>query len=857
MTIEQCFLRYRDHGDIEALGSVFDRVAQELAVVAAHLAPTGIDAEDLVQATFVLAMQHAQRFDSDKPLTPWLIGILVNQVRRERRHMQRSPPIGDASHAAPDPLDVAQLQEVAEQVGEALRNLPLPYRQTLTLRLLHGLQPTQIATALDCPIATCKTRLQRGMELLRHALPAGIATTLATVLIAGKGLANCRQLVLAQASSFAAVASTATTTATITAAGVVMKKTIVAIVAIILLATAVTLQSLRSNDIAQTGSTVVAKSEASTVARAADIEVVPPPVRIPASIGDVPARPDTRVLALRGRVVDSFGGGLSDVEVALSRISPGRQFADAKSLLMHLSLNGGRLPRLASERQIKTDPEGRFSFDAKLREQGSVLIAWHPSRSLAFHPLADSATVDESILELVDHGQISGRVLDAEGRPVANIRVSAYPAKSGMPVASVTTNADGDFEFVPLAPNRYQLRGRTPKHKRFRIEAELGSDDVRTDIQLELLPELSALLVDTRQIAWTGVRLENACGVDSAKLSILATTTSCRTRSEAARGGRDEERLDYDATTGRVRGFIRTKGIAFLSLWSNETRLAEAPVQGLGEQTIVLTPHAAPTQTLRVQLIFDPNPAAIITSKVRLDCPTGQDAFDLRIAAEASIKGNLAILTVPASDGATSWWLSIEADGYTMSDELLVWPTATPLLVHNVKLSASSRSIDGIVVDANGEPIENALVLALAVDGSFVGRRAKVSASTDRHGAFHIAKLPDRDLRVLVDAADGMAAVDVPRAAKLPLRLEIASGPLLVAHTPDGNGVQYVLLDIAGRTLLDDRLRGTTRFGVKCKFQVPGNPHRIDVYLPGSPLPFARGERSPASDTVQLVRIEK
>src|SRR5690606_9446446 len=110
-----------------------------------HLAPNGIDAEDMVQATFVAAMQNAQRFDQEKPLTPWLIGILVNQVRRERKRMQRSPPAGSGNSDAPDPLNVAQLQEVAEQVGEALRNLPLPYRQTLTLRLLHGLQPKQIA----------------------------------------------------------------------------------------------------------------------------------------------------------------------------------------------------------------------------------------------------------------------------------------------------------------------------------------------------------------------------------------------------------------------------------------------------------------------------------------------------------------------------------------------------------------------------------------------------------------------------------------------------------------------------------------------------------------------------------------
>ncbi|MFT4843805.1 MAG: DNA-directed RNA polymerase specialized sigma24 family protein, partial [Candidatus Azotimanducaceae bacterium] len=62
MTIEESFLRYRNHGDVKALGDVFDAVAEELALVAAHLMPTGVEAEDLVQVTFVEAIEHAERY---------------------------------------------------------------------------------------------------------------------------------------------------------------------------------------------------------------------------------------------------------------------------------------------------------------------------------------------------------------------------------------------------------------------------------------------------------------------------------------------------------------------------------------------------------------------------------------------------------------------------------------------------------------------------------------------------------------------------------------------------------------------------------------------------------------------------
>lgn len=226
MSIEQSFLRYRQHGDIKALGEVFDAVAQELLLVAAHLVPTGVEAEDLVQATFVEAIEHAERYDTGKRLTPWLIGILINHVRRERRRATKSPPIGASTNGPTNPLDVAEQQEVGKCISEALHGLPMLYRQVLTLRLLHGLQPTQIATALGCPVATCKTRLQRGMEMLRNALPRGIGVSVATVFMVGKGLANCRQVIIAKAATYT-VGTTATLTTVLT--GVAMKKIVVAI----------------------------------------------------------------------------------------------------------------------------------------------------------------------------------------------------------------------------------------------------------------------------------------------------------------------------------------------------------------------------------------------------------------------------------------------------------------------------------------------------------------------------------------------------------------------------------------------------------------------------------------------------
>src|SRR5262245_60344626 len=97
-SLEQQFARFRSSGDANALAAVFDALAPELLLVAAHVAPAATDAEDRVQATFLDAIEKAARWDTARPLLPWLIGILVNHARGLRRRRAREL---DASRIAP------------------------------------------------------------------------------------------------------------------------------------------------------------------------------------------------------------------------------------------------------------------------------------------------------------------------------------------------------------------------------------------------------------------------------------------------------------------------------------------------------------------------------------------------------------------------------------------------------------------------------------------------------------------------------------------------------------------------------------------------------------------------------------
>ncbi|HEX6813020.1 MAG TPA: RNA polymerase sigma factor [Planctomycetota bacterium] len=188
--LERDFAAWLDHRDAEALARVFDATGGKLLLLAAHLAGAGAaggGGQDLVQATFVAAMARGASWDRTRPLWPWLAAILHNESRMRLRSARRRREVAiDAAGAVPaangDPPTLAASQELLGTVLQAIDTLPLPYRQVLRLRLVHGLRPVDIARSLEVPVGTVRAQLHRGLEHLRSVLPLGVATMVAALL---------------------------------------------------------------------------------------------------------------------------------------------------------------------------------------------------------------------------------------------------------------------------------------------------------------------------------------------------------------------------------------------------------------------------------------------------------------------------------------------------------------------------------------------------------------------------------------------------------------------------------------------------------------------------------------------------
>lgn len=200
-TPEALFLTFRSRGDAAALANVFDRTAPELGRVAGYLA--GGDAErarDLLQATWLTAIAQAARWDAERPLLPWLLGVLANHARSARRAQRREGPDTEALAALlanDDPLRASMDAEFGALLTAALAELPPPFREAVTLHVQHGLTAKEIGEALGRPAGTVRTQIVRGLDRLRALLPAGLAVAgLGGVVLAAESLAQVRRAVL-------------------------------------------------------------------------------------------------------------------------------------------------------------------------------------------------------------------------------------------------------------------------------------------------------------------------------------------------------------------------------------------------------------------------------------------------------------------------------------------------------------------------------------------------------------------------------------------------------------------------------------------------------------------------------------
>jgi RNA polymerase sigma factor (sigma-70 family) len=157
-------------------GVLFDRHATVLhRYLVRRVGPD--EAEGMLGDLFRVAFERRATFDRSRPdARPWLYGIAANLLARHRRsearRLQASARVLAGRLPTEDPADgVATTLDAAElwpRVAEALAGLPDGERDALLLHVWEGLTYEEVAAALDVPVGTVRSRLNRARVRMRE-----------------------------------------------------------------------------------------------------------------------------------------------------------------------------------------------------------------------------------------------------------------------------------------------------------------------------------------------------------------------------------------------------------------------------------------------------------------------------------------------------------------------------------------------------------------------------------------------------------------------------------------------------------------------------------------------------------------
>jgi RNA polymerase sigma-70 factor (ECF subfamily) len=164
-------------GQLDALGTLYDRYAKLVYGLAFKVLGDSEEAEDVTQDVF-LTLWHQNRYDPKRgSLSSFLITMTrsrsIDRLRSrgvKSRFLQRWQTMMKSDSTRATPLDQASIHERSQRVKAALAQLPDPERQVLEIAYYEGLSQSEIARRLNTPLGTVKSRSRQGLIKLRQTL---------------------------------------------------------------------------------------------------------------------------------------------------------------------------------------------------------------------------------------------------------------------------------------------------------------------------------------------------------------------------------------------------------------------------------------------------------------------------------------------------------------------------------------------------------------------------------------------------------------------------------------------------------------------------------------------------------------
>ncbi len=162
-TVERC-----REGDEDAWAALVNTTLRPIYRLCASYAPSAAEAEELTQEVYFKLWENLHRYNAGSNFMAWAWRVAKNLIidsyrrcRRERDAAWLDPEILDRLPGTDDPHERTERRQRLTLVRAGLRQLDEDLATLILMRDFAGLSYAEVAEALDLPLGTVKSRLNR------------------------------------------------------------------------------------------------------------------------------------------------------------------------------------------------------------------------------------------------------------------------------------------------------------------------------------------------------------------------------------------------------------------------------------------------------------------------------------------------------------------------------------------------------------------------------------------------------------------------------------------------------------------------------------------------------------------------
>ena len=182
--VDQQLVERAQRGEKHAFELLVSKYQRKLARLLSRFIRDSTEVEDVTQEAFIKAYRALPTFRGDSAFYTWLYRIGINTAKNYLVAMGRRAPTttdidseeaegfedGEQLRDLNTPENQMMSRQVAETVNQTLEELPEELRTAITLREIEGLSYEDIASIMNCPIGTVRSRIFRAREAIAERL---------------------------------------------------------------------------------------------------------------------------------------------------------------------------------------------------------------------------------------------------------------------------------------------------------------------------------------------------------------------------------------------------------------------------------------------------------------------------------------------------------------------------------------------------------------------------------------------------------------------------------------------------------------------------------------------------------------